>query len=58
MIGIGQVFQKPLAGLAQLRGDLGQPDRGFNRFDLAEERPDVAELVMPPVLEQTLRFRA
>ena len=27
-----------------------------DRFDLTEERSDVAELVMPPVLEQALRL--
>jgi hypothetical protein len=26
VVGIGEVFEEPLAGLAQLRGDLGQPD--------------------------------
>ncbi len=47
-----------LPGLAQLRSDLGEPDGGFNRFHLTEERADTAELVMPPMLEETLRFRA
>ena len=40
----------------RLRGDLGQPDGRFDRLDLAEERADAAELVMPPVLEQPCRF--
>ena len=40
-----------------LRRDLGQPDRRFDRLDLAEERADAAELVMPPVLEQARRLR-
>ena len=36
--------------------DLGQPDRGFHRLDLAEKRTDAAELVMPPVLQQARGF--
>ena len=56
VVGVGEVLEKPLAGLAQLRGDLGQPDRGLDGFDLAEERPDAAELVVTPVLEETRGF--
>ncbi|WP_206214320.1 hypothetical protein [Desulfovibrio sp. ZJ369] len=37
--------------------DLRQPDGSFHRFQLAEERPDAAELVMPPVLQQAGCFR-
>ena len=44
----------PLPGLGR---DLGQPDGGFDRFDLAEERADAAELVMSPVLKQPRGFR-
>ena len=33
-------------------GDLDQPDRGLRRFDLAEERAEVGELVAAPVAEQ------
>ena len=39
-----------------MRRDLGQPDRRFDRLDLAEERTDAAELVVPPVLKQAGRF--
>jgi len=39
-----------------MRGDLGEPDGGFNRLHLAEEGPDVAELVLPPMLQQAGRF--
>ena len=39
----------PALGLGR---DLGEPDGRFHRLDLAEERADAAELVMPPVLEQ------
>ena len=41
----------------RLRRDLGQPDGRLDRLDLAEERADAAELVMPPVLEQARRLR-
>ena len=57
LVGGGQVVEESLAAL-RLGRDLGQPDGGFHRFDLAEERADAAELVMPPVLEQAGRFRA
>ena len=40
-----------------LRRDLGQPDRGFHRLDLAEERADAAELVMAPVLKKPRGLR-
>ena len=39
------------------RGYLGQPDDGLHRLDLAEERTDVAELVVPPVVEQACGLR-
>ena len=48
--------RKRLPGL-RLRRDLGQPDGGLDRLDLAEERADAAELVMPPVLKQAGRLR-
>ena len=46
-----EVLEQPLAR-REVRRDLGEPDRGLDRLDLAEERPDAAELVVPPVLEQ------
>ncbi len=54
VVGIGEVLQKPFARLAQLRGDLGQPNCGFHSFDLAKEGPNIAELVMAPMLEEAL----
>ena len=57
VVGVGEVLEKALAGLADLRGDLGQPDGGLDRLDLTEERPNTAELVMPPVLQQAGGFR-
>jgi hypothetical protein len=55
LVGAGQVVQKRLAVLG-LRCHLGQPDRGFGGFDLAEEGAHAAELVVPPVLQQARRF--
>ena len=52
----GEMIQEPLA-VPVLRRDLGQPDRRLDRLDLAEERADAAELVVPPVLEQPGGFR-
>ena len=37
--------------------DLGEPDQGLDRFQLAEEGPDVAEGVMAPVAQQPSCFR-
>ena len=54
-VGIGQVLEESFAGLPAWR-DLGQPDGSLNRFDLAEERPDAGEFVVPPVLEEPGRF--
>jgi hypothetical protein len=45
------VFEQPLAG-GGARCNLGQPDCGFNRFDLAKERADAGKLVAPPMFEQ------
>ncbi len=56
LVGAGEVIEQALARLG-LGRDLGQPDGGFDRLDLAEERADAAELVMPPVLKQAGRFR-
>jgi hypothetical protein len=50
------MFQERVSSLTSVRGDLGEPNGGFNRFHLAEEGPDVAELVMPPMLEQPGSF--
>ena len=41
-----------------LGSDLDQPDGRLDGFYLTEERADAAELVVPPVLEQTRRFWA
>src|SRR5206468_1814551 len=37
--------------------DFGEPDRRFDRLDLTEERPEAAELVMPPMLEEPCGLR-
>ena len=56
VVGIGEMFEKPFASLPDLRSDLGQPDGRFDRLDLAEERADAAEFVVPPVLEEPRRL--
>ena len=50
--GVLQVSEEAPAGLARVGGDLGQPDGGLDRLDLAEEGPDAGETVMPPVPEE------
>ena len=37
--------------------DLGQPDRGLHRFDLAEEGADAGRGVVAPVVQQAGRLR-
>ncbi|OIQ75871.1 hypothetical protein GALL_424590 [mine drainage metagenome] len=56
-VGLGQVIQEALAALAQLRRNLGEPDRSFHRLDLAEKRTDAGERMMAPVLQQARGFR-
>ena len=51
-----QVVEQPFAR-RQMRRDFGEPDRRFDRLDLTEERPDAAELVVSPVLEESRRLR-
>src|SRR5689334_12201775 len=54
MVSVGEVFQKPLAVFAELGRNFSQPDRGLDGFDLTEEWPNVVELVVTPMLEETL----
>lgn len=51
------MLDEPAAFLTKLRCNLCQPYRGLDGFDLTEERPNAAELVVPPVLEQPSRLR-
>ena len=44
------------AARAQLRRNLGQPDRGLDGLDLAEEGLDAFEIVAPPMLEKPCRL--
>ena len=57
VVGIGEVFEELSSGLASCGRDFGQPNGGLNRLDLAEEWPDAAELVVPPMLQQAGGFR-
>ena len=54
IVSVRKMFEESLAGLAELRGDFDQPDGGLDGLDLAEERDDVGELVMTPMLEKAL----
>jgi hypothetical protein len=45
------VLDEALAGLPELRGNFCQPNCRFSGFDLAKERPNAGEFVLPPVLE-------
>ena len=57
LLALARCSRKRSAGLAELGRDLGQPDGRLDRLDLAEERADAAELVVPPVLQQARRLR-
>ena len=56
VVGIDKVFQEDFSGFSCAWGDFRQPDDRLDRFHLAEERPDVVEAVMPPVLKQSGGF--
>ena len=55
--GVFQTLECQPFPLPEPRRDLGQPDYRLNGFDLAEEGTVMAELVVPPVLEQQGRLR-
>jgi len=50
------VAEDLLAALAEMRSDLGEPDQCFDRFDLAEQRTNVAKGMVPPVLQEASRL--
>jgi len=50
-----EIFQKSFSVFG-FRGDFGEPYRGLDGFDLAEERADTRELVIPPVLKESSGF--
>ena len=56
LVGGGEMVEESAAFVAEPWRDLGQPDRGLRRFDLAEEGPDVAEAVAAPVLQEPSRL--
>src|SRR5690606_6567975 len=45
------------AELASVRGDLREPDSGFDSLYLTKERSDTVELVVAPMLKQARRLR-
>ena len=47
----------PVAGFSGLGGHFNQPYRRFHRLDLAKEGSQAVELMMPPMLKQSGRFR-
>ena len=57
LLALARWSKNPLPRLPTLRRNLGQPNRGLDGLDLAEERTDAAEIVMPPMLEQSRGFR-
>ena len=57
VVGVHEVVEECLLLLSELGGHFGEPDDRLDRLDLAEERPDVLELMMPPVLQQAGGFR-
>ena len=57
VVGVRQMVEEILADPARARRHLDEPDGGLYRLDLAEEGPNAAEPVVPPVLEQAGRLR-
>ena len=51
LVGDREMIEEAAAFVAEPRRDLGQPDRGLRRLDLAEEGADVGEAVAAPVLQ-------
>jgi hypothetical protein len=51
------VVEKGFA-LTNLGSNFGQPDGGFHRFDLTEERPQTAEFMVPTMFQQLRRRRS
>jgi hypothetical protein len=57
LVGAADVRPDPGARRRTVRGDLGEPDRGLDRLDLAEKRLEVIELMMAPMLKEAGGFR-
>ena len=56
IVGLAEVLHKLPSG-AEIGRDFGQPDHRLHRLDLAEERADVVEPVVAPMVQQPSRFR-
>ena len=52
VVGPVQVIEKTLAGLPHVGRYLGQPDCSFRRLNLAKERAEIAEAVVPPMVKE------
>ena len=52
VIGVREMVEEFPAGPARARRNLGEPNGGLDRFNLAEEGLNATESVVPPVLEQ------
>src|SRR5581483_11245058 len=57
VVRVGEMVKKAFASPHRLWSYLDQPDGSFHCLYLAEEGPDVVELVMSPVLEQASGLR-
>lgn len=55
IVGIGKMVQQALSSSLRLCR-FGQPNNGFHRLHLAEERTDTAKIVVSPMLEQASRL--
>jgi hypothetical protein len=56
-VGATDMGPEPGAGRRAIGSDLGEPNHGLDRLNLAEERAQILESVMPPVLQQPRRLR-
>jgi hypothetical protein len=56
VVGVGEAIEKAFTAGADVGGDFGEPNNGFDSFDLAEKGADAAEVVGAPVLEEAGGF--
>lgn len=56
VVRVGEMVEKAFANPPGLRGNLSQPNNGFRRFHLAEERADTTKVVLSPMLKETSRL--
>lgn len=52
IVSVGEMVKESRAAFTETGGDLREPNKRFGCFDLTEERPDRAECMVAPVVEE------